>query len=152
MQQYIMNGNNSNNNTLKAKLLNFTDLIQEPSYPFADSSESEKSEAPIEAADKQAGHDVEYKSDCYLIQAFEDMSGLLTEQQSIIWQKWIQKVENTILNKEAENDLVKLVLLGQSLKSVLSANVNIKQRLWLAKIGSWEQCKNCCLYSTRQIE
>jgi len=85
----------------------------------------------------EGSHEGDFHSKCILIRAFYNMSLSLTIEQQLIWEAWIQEVENTIfVSKTLSND-EKVVMCSLSLKAFFSVHVDIYNELSYMEISDW---------------
>lgn len=87
-----------------------------------------------EGSSEEGGH---FHSKCKLVQAFYNLSLTLTIEQQLIWEAWIQEIEDTILvNVSLTNDQ-KVVLVSLSLEAFFSVNIDIYKKLSYGVIPGW---------------
>jgi len=79
----------------------------------------------------------DFHSHCLLVEAFYNLSLTLTVQQQVLFNAWIQEIENSILANFSLSDDQKVVLISLSLKAFFSVNIDIYNELSFADIAGW---------------
>lgn len=82
-------------------------------------------------------HEGDFHSKCILIRAFYNMSLSLTIEQQLIWEAWIQEVENTIFVNMSLSSDEKVVLCSLSLKAFFAVHIDIYNELSYMEIADW---------------
>jgi len=85
----------------------------------------------------ESGEGGDFHSHCILIQAFYNFSLSLTIDEQIVWEEWIQMMENEVLSNSSLSSDQKVVLISLSLKVFFSAHVEIYNKLCYKQIAGW---------------